>query len=1387
MVLSESCKLSRTFKFSCAYDVNNKGGKCYIGYNTIDELENHILQSTNNHYYEQIITSIRKLYIDIDFGSESTATKYKYMSPTEFDIFITDLINKINLELDILNPVVIVQVAYKIIDNNKFVSSCHIIYKSHVMMVNNQKGFIQYLNNKHNYKLDMEVYKKVQLFRLVNMCKYGKYNILNFYQATATAGDGNVNYTFGDCLISNIKDCTTITNNYKPSKPITKPRQPTQTTTTPPIIKPCYMYTDISKEFIKIINDLNNNFWISKDWIMITKILIKKETIFNIFEWLELSVNKSNGKYTIEQNTKFYNDWIMGDNVSNTKSGIPKLSEVLSTYLSYNLTYERPFNIDDIINYVIKCDTKNILDISIMKLQFNDDYKNYNNSIDKTKKLILKSENVICDIKTGFIMITGEPITNYYYNNLINTDNYKIPDYNYNYTFDNIDDVEITNILNDFMINDKRLLIVSGSWGVGKTYHILKKHLENIGETGTCVAITPNNAFNLGITKDFNELGFQTWTSHLELNKLTNKERQQMCKDGNYYTDESHEIPNIISSLESIKQVEKLGHVNHGILDEFTSIFSHFEANTTNLKDQSKYNTFQSFKNVLMNTDKIIILDANIIADQVATLKSMTNITDEQIESIKIKEYAFKNYNHIFYNKTDHFNNTMIADLKQNLKIAITTNSKNVTNQYLEAFQLMECNTNKSILIINGDHIQLIKIIDGSNNTTRTIINYTRPSKKQEFIRNLEDNILKYEIDILIYSPTISMGVSFNKVHFNKVYGNFCNTSLNARGCLQQIYRIRNLKDHEIHILIKDGFKMIRKPENLETYKKFILRPSQELTRLLKIDDNKFNDDKDYNNIRSINRKENLESNENFNQIMFNYLRYYDAKISYNVEPPKYNNIVFDEVNDILQNKAYDEYLKIDFITSQEFRRLYKMKEEQVEFTDKQQMEFNKYNKLVRTPYYEKEDGQLIYKKHISFGLYDYKVSKDLYNNLLQSKTWFNKYYYKEPSEFKTIISYLSYKHDDKHDREQIEYNIKHSHNDEFKTQHITKLRNRTLYQIINLLGINPDGITSITNKELNNIISSNSQFFNTDLINYCKILKIETYEKSTKKDINYYKKVYQIIKRELKKINIIMSYKSKSHTTKPNDKIIIKQDSNIKYNFYNTITNYTTTHKLILPDTHTVAPKYNIIYDCNLNPKLKFKYEQFTNNYYSNTYNNNYHRFKQEGTKTIFKNPGKGNHKQIIIENENMTYKQYKNNEVSKLKRLVFNEHNNKLYKHQLTKDLYVYKEYKNMVSPKYQKLKERVTDKYEDNNIFNDVHDEIETLTNLKNKSKSLSEPLDVVKNVLDCIIANVILNSISHDITKYKTDNNINLHSPTNLNDIYENKHVINCNFNFPKYIK
>ena len=154
MSITDRCKISRTFKYSAAYDIDNDNKKGFIGFNTINELKNHIDQSTNNHFYEQITSTVRKLYLDIDFGKSDTKGKYKYKNIDEFDIFISDIIDKINTELNIANPIVIIQVAYKMIRNIKYISSCHLIYQSHMMSYLKQKIFIKHLNNKFDMKID---------------------------------------------------------------------------------------------------------------------------------------------------------------------------------------------------------------------------------------------------------------------------------------------------------------------------------------------------------------------------------------------------------------------------------------------------------------------------------------------------------------------------------------------------------------------------------------------------------------------------------------------------------------------------------------------------------------------------------------------------------------------------------------------------------------------------------------------------------------------------------------------------------------------------------------------------------------------------------------------------------------------------------------------------------------------------------------------------------------------------------------------------------------------------------------------------------------------------------------------------------------------------------
>jgi len=56
--------------------------------------------------------------------------------------------------------------------------------------------------------------------------------------------------------------------------------------------------------------------------------------------------------------------------------------------------------------------------------------------------------------------------------------------------------------------------------------------------------------------------------------------------------------------------------------------------------------------------------------------------------------------------------------------------------------------------------------------------------------------------DVLIYTPTVSAGVSFERVHFSKVFGYFTDQSCPIETCIQMIGRIRDVGDHSLFMYL---------------------------------------------------------------------------------------------------------------------------------------------------------------------------------------------------------------------------------------------------------------------------------------------------------------------------------------------------------------------------------------------------------------------------------------------------------------------------------------------------------------------------------------------------------------------------------------------------------
>ncbi len=60
-------------------------------------------------------------------------------------------------------------------------------------------------------------------------------------------------------------------------------------------------------------------------------------------------------------------------------------------------------------------------------------------------------------------------------------------------------------------------------------------------------------------------------------------------------------------------------------------------------------------------------------------------------------------------------------------------------------------------------------------------------------------------VNLLMYTPTLTAGVSFEKHHYDSMYGIFDRNTADVEQCMQMMGRIRNLKDKHFNIHIIGG------------------------------------------------------------------------------------------------------------------------------------------------------------------------------------------------------------------------------------------------------------------------------------------------------------------------------------------------------------------------------------------------------------------------------------------------------------------------------------------------------------------------------------------------------------------------------------------------------
>lgn len=241
------------------------------------------------------------------------------------------------------------------------------------------------------------------------------------------------------------------------------------------------------------------------------------------------------------------------------------------------------------------------------------------------------------------------------------------------------------------------------------------------------------------------------------------------------YTD----IEGIITDSRVIIQVESLHRLNITadpidllILDESESIIEQIDSGLfTNFTK-----SFAAFQWLIKTAGQVICMDA-LLGDRTYNVIKTLRGEDDLI----LHHNTFKNAIDDEYKMTTNFGKWLAVlndSLENGERVAIDSNS------------LKDAEVIKELIMAK---FPKLKIGMYSSKTYASV--------KKEHMSNV--NHYWKQFDVLIKTPTISAGVSFEEEHFDRVFGFFIGITCTTQTCIQMLGRVRNVKSKQYCIYVK--------------------------------------------------------------------------------------------------------------------------------------------------------------------------------------------------------------------------------------------------------------------------------------------------------------------------------------------------------------------------------------------------------------------------------------------------------------------------------------------------------------------------------------------------------------------------------------------------------
>ena len=867
------------------------GKKLYLGFKNKADKVKFIKSYKYNNLYEILTNEYVKPYFDIDYKKEDEhktdddVKKILNAFITEFNKFFKLPITSNNL-----------YVYAKRDDETNKIKSIHIVVSGFQTTKAQLKECVKEINKqrkKTSFKklvggLDGTVYNKRKLFSLPHQRKLGKTEYFDWFYCFDNDESKYGEEAIYHYLINDVKNC--VFNSYYDNpqeyvKCITQniiTKEETVDKLNKIITNDEMIKLNPTNVVDKLLEHLPQEFFAGDGWKNISRQIVLNK--FNGYDkWLAESVERASG-FDVDKNRAWADK--LDDKYATTD--ITKHLNVINNEYDLCFIWDKSgYYTQELMDWICKIANINQSDLKLIIKLFNEAQAKCKKKIPTNE--IIVGNNYIFDVRKQTLINEITQSINHFgmetnFNNQYGIDGSK---------FKTIKQEDIITEMNMFL---KSLHRVSGwkmLWGSGKSYYgvnTIKKYAMDNGYR--ILFITPNNNLNIEMTASLGGI------SHLDI------------KNGKLTKEDVSNSPILISSLESLYSTIHLNDeapIDIIIFDEFESIINNFISNT--FKTKTAFEVSELLSKLLCDASKIICLDCDLSEIRLNIFKNV--LKDETNENWNIQLYncdynSWKDYKYIIHTGVKPMRQSLHSDVFENNKrVLYSTNSINdATTIFRELLRKeRQIAEHKNIMLIssegveyfvNGELYNCLTVADWISdkndmdiNNTQALIKinkkldigkYATRDKKALF-DNTEQTLKELQIQVLVYSPSMTCGISFGNSKtdfmFDKLYGSSSIGSITAREFLQMIHRCRNLKDGEINLYIKNGLTAITPLISLDTCEILYMR-HKELKLCDKtdkkddwwgeIDDEKFKQDPFYKDIVVSDMYEKFNSERNYIQ-----------------------------------------------------------------------------------------------------------------------------------------------------------------------------------------------------------------------------------------------------------------------------------------------------------------------------------------------------------------------------------------------------------------------------------------------------------------------------------------------------------------------------------------